>query len=374
MKKTTEGKFNQFNNHSFDWLIVMIFIVVIALEYSTPSDYVFGYLYTVAILLVKYHRGSQIIMIITLLGAGLTLLNLFIPVSEIHNLPTVINRSIAFIALLITGWLSSRNRIYEEKIARQQTQIKSQAKLTSIREDFVSTLTHDLKTPLLGAIETIKSFQAGFFGNVTPKQHKVLDMMRISHQSTLQLVETVLDIYRNDIEGLQLKQEPVNLVVLWEKIITNLTNLAQSRRIYLSLRYNHREKLWVRGDSFQLQRVFINLLSNAINHSPRGSKVKIILKSKDNQQQILVIDKGSGISPDELPYLFQRFYQVNSTRQGKGSGLGLYLSRQIIETHGGKIWAENRPHQGAIFGCSLPLYLVTSYDQDETSENFIGGR
>jgi two-component system NarL family sensor kinase len=338
------------------WLIILIFLSVIVIEYSTPSEYVFGYLYTGAILLANYHRHDYFVKIVTLIAGGLTLLNLLIPVSELDCLPTITNRIIAFISLLITGWLTIRNRTYEQQIARQQAQIQSQAKLTNIREDFVSTLTHDLKTPLLGAMETLKSFQAGFFGQITPKQTKVLEILHQSHLTTLQLVETVLDIYRNDLEGLQLNQEPVNIVMLWEEILTNLLNLAQSRQIYLSLRYKHADKLWVMGDSFQLRRVFVNLLSNAINHSPRGSKVKIMLKLKENEVQILVKDQGLGIPPEQLPYLFERFYQGDSTRGGKGSGLGLYLSRQIVAAHGGKIWAENCVPQGAIFACSLPLY------------------
>lgn len=340
-------------------LILSIFAVVIILEYSTPSAYVFGYLYTGAILLANTQKNRHLAIGVTLGAVILTLLNLFIPIGKIHNLPTVANRTIAMIALLVAGWLTVRNRIYEEKIAHQQAQIKAQEKLFQIREDFVSTLTHDLKTPLLGAIETLKSFQMGLFGSVTPKQQKILEMICRSHQSTLQLVETVLDIYRNDNDGLKLEQKPVNLRSLLEEIITSVTDLAQSRRIHINVTG---DRLWVRGDPFQLRRVFVNLLSNAINHSPRGSNVEILLESKGDEQQILFIDNGLGITQEELPQLFERFYQGNSDRQAKGSGLGLYLSRQIIEAHGGKIWAENRPKQGAIFGCRLPAIIENIYE------------
>jgi two-component system NarL family sensor kinase len=341
--------------HSYFYgLILSIFAIVIIMEYTTPSAYVFGYFYIGAILLANTYPNRRIVTIVTLTAASLTFFNLFIPTIKIYHLPTVANRLIAIVALLVTGWLSIRNRIYEEKITHQQAKIQAQEQLFQIREDFVSTLTHDLKTPLLGAIETLKSFQLGLFGQVTPKQQKIIEMMQHSHQSTLQLVETVLDIYRNDNEGLQLNLETINLKSLLEEIIFTLTDLAQSRRIHLNL---SGKKLWVKGDSFQLKRVFINLLTNGINHSPRGSNVEILLESKGNEQQILFLDNGLGISSEDIPQLFERFYQGHNSRQTKGSGLGLYLSRQIIEAHGGKIWAENRSTQGAIFGCRLPAIV-----------------
>jgi len=104
----------------------------------------------------------------------------------------------------------------------------------------------------------------------------------------------------------------------------------------------------------QLERVFVNLLTNAINYSPRGGKVEIVMKSYASYQVVKVIDRGLGITDDELPHLFERFYQGHSDRQAKGSGLGLYLSRQIIDAHGGMIWAENKLPLGALFGFRLP--------------------
>jgi two-component system NarL family sensor kinase len=109
------------------------------------------------------------------------------------------------------------------------------------------------------------------------------------------------------------------------------------------------------GDALQLQRVFSNLLINGINHSPRGGKVEVVLESDSAYHVVKVLDNGPGITQDELPYLFERFYQGQSDRQAKGSGLGLYLTRQIIEAHGGTIWAENRIPQGAMFGFRLPM-------------------
>lgn len=184
----------------------------------------------------------------------------------------------------------------------------------------------------------------GKFGAATSTQQKVLAMMMRSHSSTLQLVETLLD-YRNDTEGLQLHLEPVNLATLAEEAIATLIDLAAARQICIRLKYaasDFRRALWVNGDALQLLRVFANLLTNAINHSPRGSKVQVLL-ADSNYQVVKIIDSDPGITGSELPLLFERFYQGHSNRQAKGSGLGLYLTRQIIAAHGGTIWAENLP-------------------------------
>lgn len=341
--------------------IAIAIFVVIGLEYATPSEYVFGYLYTGPILLVNSRLGRQATLQITLLAAVLTILNLFFPDLETFSPATIANRLIAVLALLVTGWLSDRNRQYEEAIAKQQAKLRAQEQLASIREDFVSTLTHDLRTPLLGAIETIKSLLVGQFGVVTPSQKKVLEMMIRSHLSSLELVQTLLDIYRNDVEGLKLQLVPINLVSLAEEVIATLTDLATTRRVYVSLNYgesNFRSFLWTKGDRLQLQRVFTNLIINGINHSPRGGKVEVVLECDSSDRVVKIIDSGQGIASNEFSHLFERFYQGHGDRQTKGSGLGLYLSRQIIEAHSGTIWAENRLPLGAVFGFRLPAYQI----------------
>jgi len=339
------------------WLIAILFAIVLLLEYITPAEYVFGYLYIGLIVLAGFHLSRKEILQTTIVAVVLTLSNLWFPSTDGITMATIANRVITVLALIVTAILSDRNRHYQEAIIQQQNRLQAQEQLARLREDFVSTLTHDLKTPLLGAIETLKAFQHSEFGVVNSTQQKILEMITRSHQTTLQMVEMMLDVYRNDAEGLQLHLEPVNLAILAEDAITTLQNLAATRRVHLTLNYgdsDFRRSLWVTGDGLQLQRVFANLLTNGINHAPRGSKVEIILESHVSHQIVKVTDTGSGITPEELPYLFERFYQGDGDRQAKGSGLGLYLTRQIIEAHSGTIWAENRLPHGAIFGFRLP--------------------
>ncbi|BAZ23592.1 periplasmic sensor signal transduction histidine kinase [Kalymmatonema gypsitolerans NIES-4073] len=344
-------------------LIASLFTFVIALEFSTPTEYVFGYLYTGPILLANSWLGRLATFYATVVAVCLTMLNLLVPGGEMSKPSTVASRAIAVMALIVTGFLSDRIRRSEEAIALTKAKLEAQEELVRLREDFASTLTHDLKTPLLGAIETLKAFQQEKFGAVLPAQQKVLATMVRSHETSLQLLETLLDVYRNDTEGLKLDLAPVDLAMLAEEVAGTLADLAANRRVYLSLSYGDsdwRRSLWVKGDNLQLQRVFTNLLVNAINHSRRGGHVEVLLEPQTSYQVVKILDTGAGIKPEQFPHLFERFYQGHSDRQAKGSGLGLYLSRQIIEAHGGIIWAENRVSTGAIFAFKLPVYPFQS--------------
>jgi len=346
------GRFN------WGWIVTGLVSVVFLLEFCTPPGFIFGYLYTAPIVLASARLQRRRTVQVTAIAMVLTLVNLWIPQDTSLAIATIANRIIAALALLVTGFLSDRNRYYQEAMAQQQAQIQSKEELMRLREDFTSTLTHDLKTPILGAIETLKAFQAERFGSVSSAQNPVLATMIRSHQTSLQLLETLLDIYRNDTEGLTLHLKPVDLTALGEETARALFDLAASRRVYLSLRYGNsdfRRSLWVNGDTLQLQRVLTNLLINAINHSRRGDRIKIVLESQASYQVVKILDTGSGIKPEEFPHLFERFYQGQGDRQAKGTGLGLYLSRQIIAAHGGTIWAENRSPAGALFGFKLPV-------------------
>ena len=347
------------SNHSgILWLVIALFAIVMVLEYATPTNYVFGYLYIGPILLASTYLSRRAVFYATIVACILTLLNIWLPIdADSVEAATIASRLIAILALVVTGILSDQNRLYHRTLLQQQAKLQAQEELANVREDFASTLAHDLKTPLLGAIETLKAFQTGSFGAVQREQQTVLATMVRSHQTSLQFVETLLDVYRNDTEGLSLQVAPVDLAAIAEDATTTLLALATSRRVHLTTRYGNsdfRRQLRVNGDAFQLQRVFSNLLINAINHSPRGGKVEIILESGSAYHSVKIADVGAGVPPQTLPHLFDRFYQGHSDRQAKGSGLGLYLTRQIIEAHSGTIWAENRQPAGAVFAFRLP--------------------
>jgi two-component system, NarL family, sensor kinase len=352
---------NPMKKPQISWNLILLGLMglISLVEFSTPSVLIIGYLYAAPILLASARLERSRTIQFTAIAVLLTLLNIWIPTDQ-GNFSTLIDRLIAALSLLGVGYLGDRNRYYQEAIAQQRSQLQASKQLMQLREDFTSTLTHDLKTPLLGAIETLKAFQAERFGAISEAQGQVIATITRSHQTSLQLLETLLDIYRNDAEGLVLNPGPVDLTVLAEETVSGLLDLAMSRRIHLSFSYgesNFRRSHLVHGDKLQLQRVLSNLLVNAINHSRRGDRVEIALESHKGDQVVKILDGGSGLQQEEFLHLFERFYQGQSDRQAKGTGLGLYLSRQIIEAHGGTIWAENRSPTGALFGFKIPSAL-----------------
>ncbi|MFE4107986.1 sensor histidine kinase [Almyronema epifaneia] len=345
--------------HRIHWLIGIIFVLVILLEYSTPPPYIFGYLYVGAVLIASTQLSRRATIGVTTAAIACTVLNLFIPGVATVTPDTIANRVITVLALSVTGWLGDRLQAYEQAITRQRLQLQAQEQLAQMREDFVSTLTHDLKTPLLGALETLQALRRENFGSISLAQRRVFDVMTRSHQKTLQLVETLMDVYRNDAEGLRLHSQRVDLLILAEEAVADVIPLATSRQVHLRVNNENsdfRRSYYVNGDAFQLSRVLVNLLSNAVNHSRRGRSVQVLMGANHDYCQVQIIDEGQGIPADELPHLFARFYQGQSDRQTKGTGLGLYLSRQIVEAHGGQIWAESYP-KGAIFTFRLPAWV-----------------
>ncbi len=339
--------------------IGLVLILVILLDFSTPVDYVMGYLYVGPLLFASGRLPKKIVGGLTILITVLTLLNLWIPSHIEITLSMLINRLIVVASLIVTAMLGERNAAYTQAIAHQQTQLQARTQLEGIRENFIATLAHDLKTPLLGAISTVEAFIRGEFGSISKVQTQVLTTMERSHRTSLGLLETLLDVYRNDMRGLQLRLEPLNLTLLVEEMANQVAPIARDRQVQIIIHHAHsefRRSLWVKADALQLQRVVMNLLVNAINHSRRGDSIEVLLEPNHSQQCVKILDRGAGLRPEELSQLFQRFYQGDSDRQAKGSGLGLYLARQIITAHQGTIWAESRHPQGAIFGFQLPSY------------------
>jgi two-component system, NarL family, sensor kinase len=352
--------------------------LIFILEVTAPIEYVFGYLYFIPMLLTacdltSCHASTAKIIsetsIVTRIGIFLTLIDLSIAeamkygLSSIHELPIpiAVNRLSVVLILFVADWLIKSSlehleNIYRQKeeIDRYRAKISAQLEIDRIHQDFVYTLTHDLKTPLLGAIQTIGYFQAEKFGAVTPQQLQVLATMSRSQTRSLQLVQTLLDVYRNDIQGLMLHPEPIDLCALAQETIDSMVILGLERQIALNLKcdISANQLPQLIGDRLQLSRVFSNLLSNAIYHSPRNRQIDVTIQMRDRQYIVQVFDRGRGISPADLPFLFDRFYTAQ--KQLQGSGLGLYLSRQIVEAHGGKIWAESVSFQGAKFCFSLP--------------------
>jgi two-component system, NarL family, sensor kinase len=359
------------------WSIVGLMGTIAIVDSITSSTRIVGYLYVAPILMACFRLGSKVTNVLTGISAiAIALLFWTHLSSESMTEITITNRLLAIVGVILAGYLGNRAIYCQQKIDYLDAEVRNQQQLLYLREDFCMTLTHDLKTPLLGAISTIEAFDRSQFGSVTAIQKQALATMKRSHQSSLQLLDTLLEIYRHDSDGIVLDRSPLNLVPLIQETISKLQDLANSREISIDLKNqesNTTQSFWVNGDAIQLERVLTNLISNSIKFSPRQEKIEIELSQHANHLTLQVMDKSYGIPPEVLPYLFDRFYPGHLTRDRRSTGLGLYLSRQIIDAHGGTIQAENRAPRGTILTICLESIAMPEdrNDHQNTDQNSV---
>ena len=220
-------------------------------------------------------------------------------------------------------------------------------------EDLIGTLSHDLRTPLLANRSMLNAMLGGAFGPINGELKDILGDYRDGNDNLITLVETLLDISRYEAGGSQLlNRKPLNWDKICDRVIKWIQN-SSAGKCRLKMRISY-DLPTVYGDAIEIQRVLQNLVDNAVRVSDQGQPVLIDVSAFNNiSVQVAVYDHGPGLKEQDVSQLFYRFSQ-SPGRQGR-AGLGLYLCRQIIEAHGGKIWVDNRLQQGATFLFSLPI-------------------
>jgi two-component system NarL family sensor kinase len=335
-------------------IIVVTFLVIAIFDFSTPSEFVPAYLYAFPILVSVSFLRPKIAKSLLALAVLATLLNLVFP-RVVLNIPSVLfNRSLAALSILISAFFMLRYIKYQEHMQTQENLLETERNLGKIREDLIATLTHDLKTPLLGEEKTLQYFLEETFGALNEEQKGVLEALQRSNARQLSLVETLLAVYRNDNLGVDVEVASVNMDELIADILTELQYLATERGITLSYDCQQTPPS-ILGEALQLKRVLSNLIHNALNYTPSCGRIQVQLKSDHENLMVEVNDNGPGLSIKDLDHIFHRFYRSGGDRQVMGTGLGLYLSRQIIQAHQGRIWAENTQPRGCRFMFTLPL-------------------
>jgi PAS domain S-box-containing protein len=239
--------------------------------------------------------------------------------------------------------------------AEAQTAIHTAEEAVRAREEFLSVAAHELKTPVTSlrgfAQLTLRALQ----------QDRELDRDRLHHALTVvnqqsdklrRLVAQLLDVSRIQSGRLQLELEPVDLSSLVSDVAMSMQHQSQ----YHELRVNIPGEQPIRIDPLRLEQVLTNLLDNAIKYSPQGGAIDVDVSSPDPEHvRVSVRDRGPGIRSEHRAHIFERFYQAGAAGEhAAGMGLGLYISREIVEMHGGSIEAEFPPDGGARFVITLP--------------------
>ena len=252
-----------------------------------------------------------------------------------------------------------RGRLIREQVARQEAERANQMK-----DEFLAILSHELRTPLNAILGWSRLLRVKKFDEETID--KALETIERNAKSQSQLIEDILDVSRILRGKLNLNKHPIRLESVIELAIDSLQPLAEEKSIVLELTCSPNVGQVI-GDCDRLQQIVWNLLSNAIKFTPEEGKVEVRLESVGDEAEIQIIDSGIGIAPDFLPYVFDRFRQADSstTRSYGGLGLGLAIVRHLVEQHGGKVYAENNPGEGAKFTVALPLAQRNALADDE---------
>jgi signal transduction histidine kinase len=245
-------------------------------------------------------------------------------------------------------------------LLRLKHSLDEQKKMARQREDFVSRLTHDLRTPLVAADRMLDLFQQETFCKISPEMKQAIAVMIRSNQNLMQMVNTLLEVYRFEAGKKTLNWESCNLAEIIQEVVSELTPLASEKNLTLKIDTSELEPKEdagvMMGDALEIRRVFNNLIGNAIKFTDTGGvKIRISEKSANQNKDwitITVEDTGYGIAPEDQGGIFERFRQGRNKRSG--SGLGLHLSSRIVEGHGGKIAVASELGQGTVFTIELP--------------------
>ena len=228
--------------------------------------------------------------------------------------------------------------------------------IETLKTDFAATLAHDLKVPIIAASNMTDLLLNGKFGEISDKQEVALKNMKSSNSELLELVQVLLETYKiDDKGGIELYKEKINLNEFAKNVVEELIPLTKDLEIKLNFIPSD-TNIFVNGDKMQLQRVIKNLVSNAINHSNSHKDIDVKIGENKGLATISVIDYGQGIPKDEIKMIFNKYYSAAKKLRKVGTGLGLYLSQQIAQAHGGEITVESEENIRTEFCVKLPVY------------------
>lgn len=241
-----------------------------------------------------------------------------------------------------------------------QEEIRERQKAQEAVQVFLHAVSHDLRNPVTGGLMVLKSLlaEAEAHEGTAIVSQAILQRMIHSHDRQLALINSLLETQANEIEGLSLQLQSVNLHQFVEQLAADWEPLLQREDATLNVFIPSSLPL-IQADPYQLSRVYENLIANALKHNPPGLTLALYAEVLQNpgadQVRCLVQDNGIGIAPEHSQTIFDLYKRGSQARRTVGLGLGLYLCRQIVTAHGGEIGVESQPEKGATFWFTLPI-------------------
>ncbi len=233
------------------------------------------------------------------------------------------------------------------------TDVSELHRLQEQREDLVRMVSHDLRSPLTavqGQAQLLVRMmdRAGQDGRLRQSAEAIFTSARRMNA----MIQDLVDMARLESRQLQLNTRSVDLHSFVEDLRLRLDGVLDLERVRVEIPPDFPPIL---ADPDRLERVLTNLLSNALKYSPSDTEVLLTARRAGGEAVVSMVDRGVGIAPEDLPHVFERYYRVKGTRKTEGLGLGLYITRMLVEAQGGRVWAESEPGKGSRFSVTLPL-------------------
>lgn len=242
-------------------------------------------------------------------------------------------------------------------LAELEARHREAERLNQLKSEFMASVSHELRTPLHTIIGFAELLEEQGVGPLNEKQHRFVRHIQSDSEHLLSLINDVLDLSRIEAGGLVVMTEALPLQRAVEEAVDGIRTQASSKQV--GVRAENIPQIRVTADPLRLRQILYNLLGNGVKFTDPGGEVSVSAHEQDDMVQITVADTGLGIPAEECARIFDKFYQVGYTTAGvrQGTGLGLTISKQLVELQGGRIWVESEPGKGSRFHFTLPLAL-----------------
>ena len=252
-------------------------------------------------------------------------------------------------------------------------------RLDQFKSQFFANITHELKTPLAMMLASLELMANEDMGPLVDQQRTTIESMFHNGLKLLRMIGDILDLSKLDESKVRLRIQERDLVSYLHGLVTQVKTLTSRKDIELEL-HSELESCLIWYDAERMERVFINLLSNAAKFTPEGGHIQVTIEDLGGSVVVCVADDGPGFPPEKAEALFERFYQVDmgATRRYGGSGIGLALAQEFVQLHSGRIWAASEPDQGARFWVELykgrDHFDPAALDRRAARKDVLGGR
>jgi signal transduction histidine kinase len=249
------------------------------------------------------------------------------------------------------GYLGSRVNQMNDELQRVYRELETASRHKS---EFLANMSHELRTPLNAILGFSQVLQKKLFGELSEKQEEYVEDILSSGNHLLSLINDVLDLSKVEAGQIELEVAPFSLRDAVERGVVMVRERASRNGVALAAEVEPEVQV-ITGDERRIRQILFNLLSNAVKFTPSGGRIDVTAARVDGEIQVAVADTGPGIPPEDVDRIFEEFQQTEvGARQQEGTGLGLALSRRLVELHGGRIWVESEVGVGSRFVFTLP--------------------